>query len=276
MGRPRSATAQESPPDRGSDRPRERRSSTAVEPSCTGRRPQPPVVSLPPLSVVIPVRNEAARLPLLLADLAAAPASLVREVWVVDGGSDDGSARLAELAGARLLASAAGRGAQLCRGVAVCDGPWLLLLHADARLPPDWPAAIQRAIRCGSGTAWAFPLAIEAAGPVLRLVAALSTQRSRWLSLPYGDQGLLLSRALYERSGGMAPLPLMEDLEFVLRLRRLAPIRLLGPSLRVDGRRWRQLGVWRTTWRNAMLRRAWRRGVDPALLARRYYGGHGS
>ena len=68
------------------------------------------------------------------------------------------------------------------------------------------------------------------------------------------------------------PLPLMEDLEFIQRLRRLAPIRLLQRPLRVDGRRWRRLGVWRTTWRNALLRRAWRRGVDPSLLARRYYG----
>jgi rSAM/selenodomain-associated transferase 2 len=229
-------------------------------------------VNAPPLSVVIPVRNEAARLPRLLADLAAAPTCLLREVWVVDGGSDDGSARLARLAGARVLASAAGRGEQLRRGVAVCEGAWLLLLHADARLPADWPAGIQRAINAGEQTAWAFPLAIEAAGPSLQLVGTLSTLRSRWRGLPYGDQGLLLSRTLYERSGGLMPLPLMEDLEFVLRLRRLAPIRLLQRPLQVDGRRWRRLGVWRTTWRNALLRRAWRRGVDPAVLARRYYG----
>ena len=126
-----------------------------------------------------------------------------------------------------------------------------------------------------SSDLWTFPLAIEAAGPALRLVGALSTLRSRWRGLPYGDQGLLLSRALYDRSGGLAPLPLMEDLEFMLRLRRLAPIRLFSRPLRVDGRRWRRLGVWRTTWRNARLRRAWRRGVDPALLAQRYYGAPG-
>lgn len=238
--------------------------------------PHPPLrLSEAPLSVVIPVRNEAARLPLLLADLAAAPGDLLREVWVVDGGSHDGSARLARLAGARTLASAPGRGLQLNLGLNACEGRWLLLLHADARLPIGWPGEIERAISAGEQAAWAFPLAIEAAGPALRLVGALSSLRSRWLGLPYGDQGLLLSRALIERSGGLKPLPLMEDLEFVLRLRRLAPIRLLRRPLQVDGRRWRRLGVWRTTWRNASLRRAWRRGVDPALLARRYYGARG-
>ncbi len=229
-------------------------------------------MSAPPLSVVIPVRNEAARLPLLLADLAAAPASLLREIWVVDGGSDDGSARLARLAGVRTLPSAPGRGAQLRRGVAVSEGSWILLLHADVRLPSGWPAEIARAISAGEQAAWVFPLAIEAAGPALQVVGALSTLRSRCRGLPYGDQGLLLSRRLYERSGGMAPLPLMEDLDFVLRLRRLAPIRLLRSPLQVDGRRWRRLGVWRTTWRNALLRRAWRQGMDPEQLAQRYYG----
>lgn len=248
------------------------RSHLLIPTAVGGAPPQTVAVGGPPLSVVIPVRNEAARLPLLLADLAAAPPNLLREIWVVDGGSSDGSARLAHLAGVRSLPSAAGRGEQLQRGIARCESPWLLLLHADARLPASWSSEIQRAIGAGEQAAWAFPLAIEAAGPALRLVGALSTLRSRWRGLPYGDQGLLLSRALYERSGGFKPLPLMEDLEFILRLRDLAPIRLLHQPLRVDGRRWRRLGVWRTTWSNARLRRDWRRGVDPVVLARRYNG----
>ena len=224
------------------------------------------------LAVVIPVRDEAPRLPLLLADLAQAPPHWPLEVWVVDGGSTDRSAALARLAGARVLHSPPGRGLQLCRGIAAAEADWLLLLHGDARLPAGWPMPLQRAMAGSEAVAWCFPLAIEAAGPLLRLVAWLSTVRSRMFGLPYGDQGLLLSRRLLQRCGGLAPLPLMEDLDLVLRLRRHACIRLLPAPLRVDGRRWRRLGVWRTTWRNAALRRAWRRGLDPALLARRYYG----
>lgn len=228
---------------------------------------------LAPLSVVIPVRNEAARLPLLLADLAAAPASLLREVWVVDGGSGDASGALARLGGAHLLQGTGGRGGQLRRGMACCESPWILVLHADVRLPPGWPRLVQQAMAAGRGRVWVFPLAIEAAGPLLHLVAWLSTLRSRLFALPYGDQGLLLSRWLYDLSGGFAPLPLMEDLELVLRLRRLAPIHLLERPLLVDGRRWRRLGVLRTTWRNAALRRAWRRGVSAVTLVDRYDAG---
>lgn len=97
-----------------------------------------------PLAVVIPALEEAERLPLLLADLAAAPPGLIRERLVVDGGSRDGSAALARLGGADVLVSQAGRGGQLQRGVTVSTAPWLLLLHADARLPAGWGGAVQR------------------------------------------------------------------------------------------------------------------------------------
>jgi rSAM/selenodomain-associated transferase 2 len=222
--------------------------------------------------VVIPVRDEARGLPPLLADLAAAPA-LVAEVVVVDGGSRDGSATVARLAGARVLSAPPGRGSQLRQGIAGSRAPWLLLLHGDGRLPEGWAESVAAAIAQGEGRAWAFRLAISGADPALRLVELAVSLRSRWRSLPYGDQGLLLSRTLHERAGGIAPLPLMEDLEFVLRLRRLAPIQLLPGALRVSDRRWRRLGVWQTTVANARLRCDWRRGESPDRLAQRYRGG---
>ena len=88
--------------------------------------------------------------------------------------------------------------------------------------------------------------------------------------MPYGDQGLLLPRQALWRVGGVAPIPLMEDLDLVTRLRAVLPIRPLAGRFRVDGRRWRHLGVLRVSWSNARLRRAWRRGEDPWQLAERY------
>ena len=230
------------------------------------------------LSVVIAARNECARLPALLAQLAEQPA-LVREVLVVDGGSRDATALVARLAGARLLRCTPGRGRQLALGAAEARGAWLMLLHADVRLPRHWSTRIARAIGARSvepaaaaARAWYFDLAIEGRNPALRLVELGTALRSRWLQLPYGDQGLLLSRGLYDAVGGMRPLPLMEDLELVQRLRRQARLHSLGADLQVDGSRWRRLGVWRTTLTNASLRSAWRRGEPLELLERRYYG----
>lgn len=232
-----------------------------------------------PLSVVVPVLNEAQRLPALLAQLQQA-SELVGEVLVVDGGSVDASRSIAALAGARLLRQTGGRGRQMAAGVAAARGCWLLLLHGDCSLPRDWDLALRKAIqqcpnlspkRPGAGAqAYYFELAIGGRQPGLRLVELAVGLRSRWWQRPYGDQGLLLPAALLAAAGGVKPIPLMEDLDLVERLRghgRLVSLRL---SLLVDGRRWQRLGIWETTLANARLRRAWRLGVDPEELARRY------
>ncbi len=225
----------------------------------------------PPLAVVIPAYQEAARLPGLLAQLAQAP-QLVGEVVVVDAHSDDATALVARLAGAMVLRSGANRGLQLALGVAASHSPWLLLLHADARLPAGWAPALAAALAAGDRQAWAFRLAIAGGDPALRLVEGAVWLRSLCWQLPYGDQGLLLSRRQLEAVGGIRSLPLMEDLELVQRLRRQGPIHLLPLALRVDGRRWRRLGVLRTSWGNWRLRRAWRRGVPAPVLAKLYRG----
>lgn len=222
-----------------------------------------------PVAVVIPARNEAARLPSLLADLAGAP-DLVREICVVDGGSTDATRVVARLAGALVLPERPNRGRQLQKGIAATTAPWLLLLHGDGRLPTGWAKALEQALAQGPQCCWAFHLGIEGASLGLRLVEELVAWRTRLYQLPYGDQGLLVERQTLARVGGVAPIPLMEDLDLVLRLRAALPIRQLAGRYQVDGRRWRQLGWLRTSWRNAQLRRAWRRGTDPYILAVRY------
>ena len=98
----------------------------------------------PIISVVIAARNEAPRLPLLLADLAAGW-ELLKEIVVVDGSSTDASPRVAALAGAQVLACPPGRGRQFGLGIESSCGSWLLLLHADSRLPERWQQEIGRA-----------------------------------------------------------------------------------------------------------------------------------
>jgi rSAM/selenodomain-associated transferase 2 len=223
-----------------------------------------------PLAVVIPSFNEAERLPSLLADLAAGPTDLIADLVVVDGGSSDGTPQLARLGGAQLLQAPAGRGLQLQRGIAATTAPWLLLLHADCRLQPGWAAALRRAM-ASPEAAWAFDLAVEGQGLLLRLLEQAVRLRTQLRQLPYGDQGLLLQRSLLERAGGMPALPLMEDLVLIQTLQRLGRIRRLSCPLQVNGRRWRRHGVLGTAWRNGQLRRAWRRGISAEQLAERYY-----
>jgi len=228
--------------------------------------------SPPELSVVIPCLNEAARLPLLLADLHRGELEL--EIMLADGGSSDATPQVAGQSGARLIKiHPPGRGRQLRAAANQARGDWLLFLHADSRLPLRWSSAVRSLLKtsAAAASAWYFDLRISPSTPARRLLERGVGLRSSWLQRPYGDQGLLLHRELYARCGGFAELPLMEDLDLVERLSRIADLRPIGLPLTTDGRRWDSDGVVKRSWINARLRRRWKQGESAERLAEAYY-----
>jgi rSAM/selenodomain-associated transferase 2 len=222
------------------------------------------------LSVVIPTLNEAAMLGGTLAALSGI--TMVGEIVVADGGSSDDTVAVAAAAGARVIVAAPGRGLQLAAGAAATTGDWLLFLHADCRLEKGWqnPVAAFGAAPEAAGLAGYFDLALDDPAPAARRLERLVAWRCRVLSLPYGDQGLLIARALYNSVGGFAPLPLMEDVDLVRRLgrRRLARI---GMRVYASARRYRRDGYWRRMLRNLTCLALYFAGV-PAARIRRLYG----
>lgn len=224
------------------------------------------------ISVVIPTLNAAARLPHALEPLVLGVVEgLVKQVIVSDGGSTDETVAIAEAAGCDVVASERGRAKQLRAGAAVARASWLLFLHADTALAPEWRAAASAFIaeRGAQQRAAAFTLAYDDDSAAARAVAFWARARARWLKLPYGDQGLLLSRCLYEALGGYADLPLMEDVEFV---RRLGPrrVRILDPLAVTSAEKYRRDGYSERAWRNLWLVSRYLLGADPAVLAKSY------
>ncbi|MGB1208523.1 MAG: TIGR04283 family arsenosugar biosynthesis glycosyltransferase, partial [Paracoccaceae bacterium] len=174
-----------------------------------------------PITVVIPTLNAQDGLPACLAALMEGlEAGLLRELVVTDGGSTDATLAVAEAAGARVVTGAAGRGGQLRRGVAKARGDWVLILHADTVLQPGWARVVSDVVTRGGQTAWYFRLAFDATGVAPAWVAGWANLRSRWFGLPYGDQGLLMCKARYDRVGGYRDIPLMEDVAMAHALRR--------------------------------------------------------
>lgn len=155
-----------------------------------------------------------------LAGCIGALARLPGEVVVVDGGSSDGTVELAARLGALVVQAPRGRGRQLAAGVAASRGDWVLLLHADTVLAPGWAAVAYPFMAAGAGKAGYFRFRLDAAEPEARRLEARVDWRCRRLGLPYGDQGLLISRALLDEVGGIADLPLMEDVDLVRRIGR--------------------------------------------------------
>lgn len=223
------------------------------------------------LSIVIPTLNAAATLPATLAALAPWHPRPV-EVLVADGGSKDGTATQVESAGVQLVPCARGRGVQLLAGAKAAQGEWLLFLHADTRLEPGWAEVVAgyMADPVNQGRAAHFRFALDDPGPQARRLERMVAWRCRALALPYGDQGLLISRSLYEAVGGFRPLPLMEDVDLV---RRLGRKRLFGLEVAAvtSADKWRRDGWWARSARNLACLSLWYAGVPPRII-RRVYG----
>lgn len=222
-----------------------------------------------PLSIVIPTLNAAAALPATLqALMEGLEAGLIRELVISDGGSTDGTRAAADSAGARLVAGPAGRGGQIARGVAAARGDWVLILHADTWLSEGWTEHAERHMATGPNSAGYFRLRFRASGAAPRLVAGWANLRARRFGLPYGDQGLLLHKALLEQVGGVPDLPLMEDVVLSRRLRgRLV---MLNAEARTSADRYEREGWLRRGARNLLTLARFLGGADPAKLARAY------
>lgn len=221
------------------------------------------------LTIVIPALDAAARLGATLAACAAWDGA---EVVVVDGGSRDGTAAVARAAGARVLGAPRGRGTQLAAGAAAARGDWLLFLHADTRPAPGWVEAVRRfmADPANRERAGHFAFALDDPSPQARRLERMVAWRCRALALPYGDQGLLIPRALYDALGGYRPIPIMEDVDLVRRLgrRRLAALPVAAVT---SAERWRRDGWTRRSARNLACLALWFAGVPPRWI-RRLYG----
>ncbi len=219
------------------------------------------------LSVIIPTLNAASGLERSLPALAEGlQAGLIRELVLSDGGSTDATLQIAEAAGAEILQGPASRGGQLRRGAGAAGGDWLLFLHADSVLPQGWADTVLGHLP--SGHPAVFKLAFDATGVMPALVAGWANLRTRAFGLPYGDQGLLISRKGYDAAGGFADIPLMEDVAMARALGKRP--RLLPLALTTSAERYERDGWLRRGTRNLSLLVRYLCGADPAKLARRY------
>jgi len=216
------------------------------------------------LSAVIPALNAAGRLEATLASLTGAD-----EIILADGGSDDDTRSLAQAAGARVIDAARGRGPQLIAGAAAARGDWLLFLHADTVLEPGWRNEAKRFIAQGGDRAACFTFALDDDSGAARRLAWWVNRRTDFFGLPYGDQGLLISRQLYEVLGGYPDWPLFEDVALVRRIGRRRLTRFKARAI-TSAERFQREGYARRSAKNLILLARYFMGADPHALARTY------
>lgn len=232
-------------------------------------------MNAPKISIIIPVLNEAATIKATLTRLQGIPDV---EVIVVDGGSRDETVvltkrcceKLALASEFKVISTAAGRAGQMNAGAAIATGDILLFLHADTQLPPGFDTLVRQALQSPDTIAGAFELQIDANLWGLRLIEKIVNLRSRFFSLPYGDQAIFLKATTFHDFGGFPDLPIMEDFELMLCLRRQGRITLVPSSVLTSGRRWQKLGVVKTTLINQLVVAGYFLGISPTQLRHWY------
>ena len=216
------------------------------------------------VSIIIPALNEAAA---IQQTVERAIALRPFEVIVVDGGSHDGTDRIASQLDCKVCSSDRGRARQQNAGAAQATGDVLLFLHADCWLDPAAYEQIERTLRSPLIVGGAFYQRIEATGLIYRTLEVSNALRVCCTRMAYGDQGLFLRRELFEQLGGFPDVRLMEDVLLVRKLRARGRLALLPGPLFVSARRWQKHGLIRQTLRNWYLLAAEQLGVHPDRLA---------
>ena len=223
------------------------------------------------LAIIIPTRNAETCLPSCL------PSLLGERIIVTDGGSTDKTLELAVKGGACLAVGSPGRGPQLARGAQLAlltDADWLLFLHSDTKLPKNWRKAIEKHIRKRPDSVGYFRYAIQAWGVLPLMQAFLVALRCWWWKMPYGDQALLIPKAVYEAVGGYGDMALFEDVDIMNRLKveigRFRIHRLSG-KIYTDISAYKAQGWWARGSRNFKLFKAYQKGASPDSLKEIYY-----
>ena len=214
--------------------------------------------------------NEANNLPLLLSDLSIT--SDEGEIIIVDGKSDDRTIDVANIYGAKVYESKErSRGLQLNIGANNSKGEWLIFLHADSRLTKDWLRKLKSVLKGNKNNIFYFKFKINQKKITYRVLEIFVNIRSKYFKKPYGDQGLIIHRSTFFKNNGFKNIPLMEDVDFIRRLKNKKILRQLNLPIYTSSRKWEKTNIFHQAIENWKVRRRWLKGEPIESLYSHYY-----
>ena len=228
------------------------------------------IVNLSKISIIIPTYNEANNLPLLLSDLSILNTDV--ETLIIDCGSQDKTIDIANIYGAKIHKSKKkNRGLQLNIGAKNALGEWFIFLHADSRLNRDWLKRIKSVLQDDESYIYSFMFQIDSKKIIYRFLEILVNFRSIFFKTPYGDQGLIIHRKTYFKNNGYSKIPLMEDLDFIKRLKNKENLRVLNFPIYTSSRKWEKTNIFQQAFNNWKFRRRWLKGESIDSIYIDYY-----
>ena len=222
------------------------------------------------ISIIIPTINEANNLPLLLSDLSTMHKE--GEIIIVDCGSSDKTIDIAKIYGAKVYKSQErNRGLQLDLGAKHSKGEWLIFLHADTRLTHDWFTRLRSVLVGDKNYIYHFKFKVKDKKIIYRILEILVNFRSKYFKQPYGDQGLIIHRSCYFKNNGFRKIPLMEDIDFLKRLKNKKDIKQLNFPIFTSSRKWGKTNIFLQALKNWNYRRRWLKGESTKSIYSDYY-----
>ena len=222
------------------------------------------------ISIIIPTYNEASNLPLLLSDLSSIQKD--GEILIIDCGSKDKTIDIAKIYGVKIYKSEEkNRGLQLNIGASKAKGDWFIFLHADSRLSKNWLRKIKQLLINNQSYIYTFKLKINNEKIIYRFLEILVNLRSFVLKKPYGDQGLVINRKTYFNNNGFSKIPLMEDIDFITRLKNKRNLKVLNFSIYTSSRKWEKTNIFLQAIKNWSFRRRWFEGEPLSSIYNDYY-----
>ena len=225
---------------------------------------------MPKISIIIPTYNESKHLPLLLSDLSNVNEGI--EIIIVDCNSEDKTKDIANLYKTKLYNSKEkNRGLQLSIGAKKAKGDWFVFIHADSRLHKCWLKKVKSVIRNDKNFIYFFKFKINNKKIIYRFLEIFVNIRSFIFKDPYGDQGLLIHSTTYFKNKGYKEIPLMEDLDFIKRLKKKVPLKMLSIPIYTSSRKWEGTNIFLQALKNWNFRKRWLRGEPIKSLYDDYY-----
>jgi len=222
------------------------------------------------ISIIIPTINEANNLPLLLSDLSSIEKE--SEIIIVDCGSEDKTIDIANIYGAKVVISKErNRGLQLDMGANNSKEEWLIFLHADTRLTQNWFIKIKSILKEDKNYIYYFKFKINDKKIIYRVLEFLVNLRSQYFKQPYGDQGLIMHRSTYLKNNGFRNIPLMEDVDFLMRLSQKKDLKQLNFPIFISSRKWERTNIFLQAMKNWHFRRRWLKGESLKSIYYDYY-----
>ena len=228
----------------------------------------------PSYSIIIPVLHEPDNINTLIQCIYRLDSHAQCEVIVVDGTPQRDTINVIDTDQVISLVAEKGRARQMNAGAAVARGEVLIFLHADTRLPENALRAVSTALESDEYVGGAFDLGIGSDRFIFKVIARVASYRSRLTRIPYGDQAFFLRKDYFEKIDGFRELPIMEDVEFMCRIKKRGDkICILTDKVSTAPRRWEKEGILYCTLRNWIIILLYFLGVSPRTL-QHYYGTH--